>query len=79
MESQNILDYFVSFLDNKGADTKEFKTHWATLKSNDRLPCPICFTENNKISYIISLSEKDGCEPLKCEECKFIFNMPIPS
>lgn len=76
----DLLDFLVGELEEHGAsgeDIDEYRDSWPGAYSNDPLPCPICFVDEDEINRLIALPEEDEYEPLKCKGCKTIFYKPV--
>ncbi len=53
---------------------EQYRKLWISLGQHDRRPCPLCFAKGETTSYLVALPEKNGVEPVKCEQCKAIYS-----
>lgn len=59
-----------------------FKDRWHRLRAQDRLPCPVCFTNEvgeSREQPLAPLPAGGGVEPLLCPHCKTRFDLPEPA
>ena len=77
---EDLLDFLIDELIEAGAsddEIEEYRDNWPGEDGNIPVPCPLCFINEDSIEKLVSLPEEDGCEPMRCKNCRTVFYKPI--